>query len=206
MGRVGRRQESSKLIISSGICILLVLTHASLAGGSSYVTTERSVTKIADGVYVIIHKDAVFEGGPQGNTTVIIGDRGVFVVDACFLTGSAEEDIAEIRRLTPKPVRYLLNTHFHIDHNAGNSAYMDAFPALEIIAHTETRKLMDARTPLFAADVASPNGRPSTLILPAMNKELESGKDDEATQSAFAEKTFFSQRNQREFLVIGRSH
>jgi cyclase len=179
MSRIGCRQELSKLMISGGICILLVLTQAGLAGGSSYVTTERSVTKIADGVYVIIHKDAVFEGGPQGNTTVIIGDRGVFVVDACFLTGSAEEDIAEIRRLTPKPVRYLLNTHFHIDHNAGNGAYMEAFPALEIIAHSETRKLMDARNPLFAADVASPNGRPSTFILPTMKKELESGKDDD---------------------------
>jgi cyclase len=179
MSRIGHRQEWSKLLISSGICILLVLTQAGLAGGSSYVTTERSVTKIADGVYVIIRKDAVFEGGPQGNTTIIIGDRGVFVVDACFLTGSAEEDIAEIQRLTPKPVRYLLNTHFHIDHNAGNGAYMEVFPALEIIAHSETRKLMDARNPLFAADVASPNGRLSTFILPTMKKELESGKGDD---------------------------
>jgi cyclase len=179
MSRIGHRPESSKLMISSGICISLVLAQASLAGGSSYVTTERSVTKVAHGVYVIIHKDAVFEGGPQGNTTVIIGDRGVFVVDACFLTGSAKEDIAEIRRLTPKPIRYLLNTHFHIDHNAGNSAYMEAFPNLEIIAHSETRKFMDARNPLFAADVASPNGRPSTFILPTMKKELESGKDDD---------------------------
>jgi len=179
MSRIGRTQESPKLMISSSICILLVLAQACLAGGSSYVTSQRSVTKIADGVYVIIHKDAVFEGGPQGNTTVIIGDRGVFVVDACFLTGSAQEDIAEIRRLTPKPVRYLLNTHFHLDHSACNSAYMEAFPNLEIIAHRETRKLMNARNPFFAADIASPEGRPSKVILPTMKKELESGKDDD---------------------------
>lgn len=179
MRRVGRSRGWWKLAISSGIFILLVLTRPSLAGGNSYVTTERSITKIADGVYVIIHKDAVFEGWPQGNTTVIIGDRWVFVVDACFLTGSAKEDIADVRRLTTNPVRYLLNTHFHIDHNAGNSAYMEAFPNLEIIAHSETRKMMDARNPLFAADAASSNGRPSTIILPAMKKELESGKDDD---------------------------
>ena len=135
MSRIGYRQGLSKVMISGGICSLLVLVLASLAGGSSWITIQRSVTKIADGVYVIIHKDAVAAGWPEGNTTVIIGDREVFVVDACFLTGSAKEDIAEIRRLTSKPVRYLLNTHFHIDHNAGNSAYMEAFPGLEIIAH-----------------------------------------------------------------------
>ncbi len=179
MGRIGHRQGSSKLMIAGGICILLVLMQASLAAEGSYVTTGRSVTKIADGVYVIIHKDAVFEGWPQGNTTVIIGDRGVFVVDACFLAGTAKEDIAEIRRLTAKPVRYLLNTHFHIDHTAGNSAYMEAFPEVEIIAQSETRKFMDAKNPLFAADAASPDGRPSTVILPTMKKELESGRDDD---------------------------
>src|SRR5271169_2317101 len=113
MSGIRLRQESFNLVVSGAACSFLVFLLASLAGAASWVTTERTVSKVADGVYVIIHKDAVSEGSPQGNTTVIIGDRGVFVVDACFLTGSAEEDIAEIRRLTPKPVRYLLNTHFH---------------------------------------------------------------------------------------------
>lgn len=187
MSRIGNMRDFPTTKISCGICVLLVLVLANLAGGSSYVTTQRSVTKIADGVYVIIHKDAVFESGPQGNTTVIIGNRGVFVVDACFLTGSAREDIAEIRRLTPKPVRYLLNTHFHLDHNAGNSAYKEAFPELEIIANTKTRSLMDAKNPMAAADLASPNGRPATVILPSWKRELESGKDDDNGQPLSAE-------------------
>ena len=149
------------------------------AGGASWITTARSVTKVADGVYVIIHKDAVEGGWPQGNTTVIIGDREVFVVDACFLTGSAKEDIAEIRRLTTKPVRYLLNTHFHIDHTAGNSAYLEAFPGLEIIAHDTTRRFMDDANPSFAANVVDPGGRPTMVILPSLKKQLESGKGDD---------------------------
>lgn len=179
MRRFGAKDRFKRSKNANLICGFLFLAAATLAAGSSYVTTERSVTKIAEGVYVIIHKDAVFEGGPQGNTTVVVGDRGVLVVDACFLTSSAREDIAEIQRLTSKPVRYLVNTHFHLDHNAGNSAYMEAFPGLEIIAHTETRKLMDARNPRGAADIASPTGRPSTVILPSWKKELETGKDDD---------------------------
>ena len=174
MNRICPRQAPSTIAM---FCISLILVLPNSAGAASWVTAERSVTKIADGVYVIIHKDAVAEGWPQGNTTVVIGARGVLVVDACFLTGSAKEDIAEIKRLTSKPVRYLLNTHFHIDHNAGNSAYMEAFPEIEIIAQTDTRRFMDDENPSFAANIADPHGRPTTIILPALKKELETGKD-----------------------------
>jgi cyclase len=104
--------------------------------------TERKVTKLADGVYEIEHQDAL-DGFASGNTTVIIGERQVFVVDSCFLPSAAREDIAQIRLWTDKPVSFLLNTHFHNDHNLGNRAYMDAFPALTIIAHVETKKDMD---------------------------------------------------------------
>jgi glyoxylase-like metal-dependent hydrolase (beta-lactamase superfamily II) len=109
---------------------------------SVFGQTDRQVTKLADGVYEIQHRDAQ-DGFAGGNTTVIIGDRQVFVVDACFLPSDAREDIAQIRQWTDKPVSFVLNTHFHNDHNLGNRAYMDAFPAVTIIAHVETKKDMD---------------------------------------------------------------
>lgn len=165
--------------VATLFCLSLGATSGLAASAPSWITTQRSVTKVADGVYVIIHKDAVAGGWPQGNTTVVIGDRAVFVVDACFLTGSAREDIADIKRLTDRPVRYLLNTHFHIDHTGGNSAYVDAFPDIEIVAHEATRRLMDDANPSFAANVADPNGRPSAVILPDLGKQLESSKDDD---------------------------
>jgi len=104
--------------------------------------TERKVTKLADGIYEIEHQDAQ-DGFASGNTTVIIGERQVLVVDTCFLPSAAREDIAQIRQWTDKPVSFVLNTHFHNDHNLGNRIYMDAFPALTIIAHVETKKDMD---------------------------------------------------------------
>src|ERR1700735_2635172 len=108
----------------------------SAAAASTLGQSQRKVTQLADGVYEIQHE-------PNGNTTVIIGERQVFVVDTCFLPSAAREDIAQIRQWTDKPVSFLLNTHFHNDHNFGNRAYMDAFPALTIIAHVETKKDMD---------------------------------------------------------------
>jgi glyoxylase-like metal-dependent hydrolase (beta-lactamase superfamily II) len=109
-------------------------------------TGQRQVTKLADGVYAIQHKD-LNDGNPSGNTTVIIGDREVFVVDSTYRPSLAREDIAQIRQWTDKPVRYLLNTHFHDDHHNGNKTYMDAFPALAIIAQEETKRDMDLIEP-----------------------------------------------------------
>ncbi len=123
------------LLMASSIGLLLAAMPIS-------AQTERKVTKLADGVFEIEHEDAQ-DGFASGNSTVIIGERQVFVVDSCFLPSAAREDIAQIRQWTDKPVSFLLNTHFHNDHNLGNRAYMDAFPALTIIAHVETKKDMD---------------------------------------------------------------
>jgi cyclase len=119
------------------LAVAFVLAASQLSGQS-----ERKVLKLAEGVYEIDHRDPG-DGSVSGNTTVIIGDRQVFVADAGFLPSDAREDIAQIRQWTNKPVAFLLDTHFHNDHNFGNRAYMDAFPALTIIAHVETKKDMD---------------------------------------------------------------
>jgi cyclase len=135
---------------------LTLLTLLIAVGTVLGETDERQVTKLADGVYAIQHK--IY----SGNTTVIIGDRQVFVVDSSFYPAYAREDIAQIRQWTDKPVAYLLNTHFHEDHNNGNRAYMNAFPALTIIAQENTKRDMDLilpgnikrRSKQFAATIA----------------------------------------------------
>jgi cyclase len=122
--------------------VLLMTAAGSLFGD----TNERQVTRLAEGVYAIQHKN-FNDGNVNGNTTVIIGEREVFVVDSCYLPSLAREDIAQIRQWTNKPVGYLLNTHFHNDHNNGNRAYLDAFPSLAIVAQEETKKDMDLIQP-----------------------------------------------------------
>ena len=128
---------------------------------------ERSVTKIADGVYVIHHRTTPFEGG---NTTVVIGERGVFVVDSTQLPEVGRYDISEIKKLTPKPVRYLLNTHWHNDHNSGNAEYMKAYPGLAIIAQRETQVDMD----LYVAHAKERWERE----VPKQKQRLATGKDE----------------------------
>src|SRR5436305_15104090 len=125
-----RRRKYVHLLISIALGLPAVLP--------SLAQHDRKVTELAEGVYAIEHI-----GQEGGNTTVVIGERQVLVVDSCFLPSAAREDIAQIRQWSDKPVAFVLNTHFHNDHNFGNRIYMDAFPALTIIAHTETKKDMD---------------------------------------------------------------
>lgn len=74
--------------VSIELSVLLLFT--SLASAQQ----ERKISKLAEGVYAIQHKD---EGAlTSGNTTVIIGDRQVFVVDTCFLPANARQDVADI--------------------------------------------------------------------------------------------------------------
>ena len=156
------------------LSLALLVTATPLSGQS-----ERKVTKLADGVYEIQHPSA--GGNVNGNTTVIIGERQVFVVDTCYLPSVAREDIAQIRQWTDRPVSFVLNTHFHNDHNLGNRAYMDAFPALTIIAHTETKKEMD----LFGPGSAMRDERDVAYL----QKMLEAGKTPDGQTLSEVDKT-----------------
>ncbi|MBX7152412.1 MBL fold metallo-hydrolase [bacterium] len=152
--------------LSRHFAVLLIIVSTFTM--KTYGQSERTATKLADGIYEIEHGG---QGG--GNTTVIIGERQVFVVDAGFLPSAASEDITQIRKWTDKPVSFLLNTHFHNDHNFGNRVYMNAFPALTIIAHTETKKDMDRFGPGSAARIEK--------YVQRLKQMLDSGKTSDGT-------------------------
>jgi cyclase len=154
----------------------IVLLAAASAFADSSSVAQRTVTKIADGIYVIRHKDAP-NGFPQGNTTVIIGDQDVLVVDSCYLPSSAREDIAQIRQWTDKPVRYLLNTHWHADHTRGNATYAGAFPSISIIAQTATRELIKGNYADHPENAAMIVQRDVAVY----RRYLEAGKTDDGT-------------------------
>src|SRR5215468_6721866 len=153
---------------------LFLLSCLVLSNPLAAEESPRKVTKLADGIYAIEHPGHRQDGLFSGNTTVIIGARQVFVVDSAYLPSVTREDIAQIRQWTNKPVTFVLNTHFHNDHNLGNSLYVDAFPAVTIIAHSETKKSMDLfgpgsanreertdiRLQKFLDDGKGPDGKP----------------------------------------------
>lgn len=88
----------------------------------------------------------------EGNVTIIINEQDVVVVDAGGAPLAARNTIAEIRKLTSKPVRYVINTHDHVDHTLGNQEYAKTFPGVEIIAHPRTRENLDSDGRKYVAD------------------------------------------------------
>ena len=77
-------------------------------------------------------------GGVAGNTTVFIADEGVVLVDTKY-PGLGKAVLDQVRSVTNKPVRTIINTHTHGDHTGGNSE----FPrAVEFIAHENTKANM----------------------------------------------------------------
>jgi glyoxylase-like metal-dependent hydrolase (beta-lactamase superfamily II) len=124
-----------------GLLLFVLAGSAPPVFGDSVTCTERTINKLAEGIYEIRHPDAP-DGFPQGNTTVIIGQRGVLVVDSGLLPSSTRADIEQIRRWTDKPVLYVVNTHWHSDHSLGNGLYVQAFPYVQVIAQVETQRLI----------------------------------------------------------------
>ena len=119
-----------------------VLAPAAAAIEAAASDAGARMLRVAENVYVIEHDDATDEW-PHGNTGVIVGRTGVFVVDSGYLPSRARADIALIRRVTDKPVRFLVTTHWHFDHNNGAAAYRDAFPGVTLIAERNTARWVE---------------------------------------------------------------
>ncbi len=133
--------------------------------------------KAADGVYFA-------KARPQAmincNGAVFVRSKDVVVVDAHSKPSAAASLVAQIRReLTDKPVRYVINTHFHWDHTQGNHAYRETGQKVDIIASTATRQLM--------SDLAAARARESLDQIPPQIEKLR--KRAESSTSA-AEKEF----------------
>ena len=69
------------------------------------------------------------------NVTVIEGEAGLVVVDTNASTKAAREVIADLRRLSARPVVGLVNTHEHVDHVFGNAAFREEYGEVPITAH-----------------------------------------------------------------------
>ncbi len=127
--------------------VLLGVLHVGLAPLGAQTAARPpgfALTRVANGVYAAIRTDSS-ANVVHGNTTVIVNAGDVVVVDGAGTPAAARRVIAAVRRLTRRPVRYLVNTHWHDDHTMGNQAWRDAFPGLEIIGHPETRKDMTTK-------------------------------------------------------------
>lgn len=106
-----------------------LLSFSALAQDMSEV--EISTTPVADSLYMLL--------GQGGNIGVSVGEDGVFMIDDQFAP-LTEKILAAVAKLTDKPVRFLINTHWHFDHTGGNENFGKG--GSTIVAHDNVRKRM----------------------------------------------------------------
>lgn len=95
---------------------------------------DFTVKKVGDGVYAAIGAD----GGKAGsNAGFIVGSNGVVVVDTFEDPAPARDLLVEIKKVTELPIRFVVNTHYHLDHTGGNAVF--AQTGATILAHRNLR-------------------------------------------------------------------
>ena len=140
--------------------MLTVLTGLSVLRADTTPARKFTIEKLADGIYAVIRRE------PPGlsthaNNVFIVNTDDVMVVDTSQSVALTREVLAELRKITPKPVRYVINTHWHDDHYIGDQVYREAFPDVDIVAHAQTFRDLPAEGARNRAQMI--NGLPSMI-------------------------------------------
>jgi glyoxylase-like metal-dependent hydrolase (beta-lactamase superfamily II) len=141
--------------------LLLVLLVSRPVLAQNYDTVQVHTTALAKGVYML--------AGAGGNMGLAVGEDAVFLVDDEFapLTPKIR---AAIAALSPKPVRFVLNTHWHFDHTGGNKDHGDA--GALIVAHDNVRKRMSTDQFIDALKRAEPAAPKGALPVVTFNDSI----------------------------------
>ena len=117
-----------------------LLVPAAMAGAPP--ASKLDTTKVGDGLYVI-HNVAV-----PGNVTVMVTNDGVLLVDDKF-DSDLDNILAEVRKLTMQPVKYVINTHYHGDHS-GSNVRLQAMGVQVVSSANARTKMVESKQPGWA--------------------------------------------------------
>lgn len=140
---------------------LLALAKPAFAQSSSGPQLPFTLKQVGPGVYAAIDAPDHKAGSNAG---FVIGDDGVLVVDSFFNLDAARALVGEIHRLTPKPIRYVVNTHYHLDHTGGDQALRDA--GAIIVAHRNVRGWVRTNNVNLFGDRISPEIKAQIAAVP----------------------------------------
>jgi glyoxylase-like metal-dependent hydrolase (beta-lactamase superfamily II) len=133
-----------RFLTRAGVAVAAIQTFENLDPCCAFAADAQTAGEelfelkpVADGVYAAI---AAPRYKVNSNAAVILTDDGVIVVDSHSKPSAAHALYKQIQAITRRPIRKIINTHFHWDHWQGNQVYAEAFPDLEIIASERTRE------------------------------------------------------------------
>ena len=126
--------------------LLIRFSMLLVAGGGLWVAytqapqpSKLDVVKLADDLYVI-HNELV-----PGNTTALVTNEGVVLVDDKF-PQDADNIVAQVKKLTSQPIKYVISTHHHGDHTGGNPRLQQL--GAQVVSSEEAREnMVDGKLP-----------------------------------------------------------
>jgi cyclase len=121
-------------VLGAVFALLICAVSASAPGAAQQATPPPATVKqIASDLYF-------FFDYAGSNSVFLVTNDGVLVIDTRQHPRAGQELIAEIHKITDKPIRWVINSHFHGDHTFGNAAFQAA--GAKFIAQQETRRIM----------------------------------------------------------------
>src|SRR5688572_25175170 len=127
----------SRLSLALVLCIACVGSYVYAQFGAK--PAELSTIKVKDDLFVV-YNDLV-----PGNTTVLVTEQGLILVDNKFEI-DFENLMAQIRKISNQPIRYVINTHYHGDHSGGN-VKMQAQNVQVVASERARRKMVEVNQP-----------------------------------------------------------
>ena len=131
-------RKSLVIRLSTGLLLSGALWLA-YTQGFGQQPAKLNTVKLKDDLYVI-HNDYV-----PGNTTALVTNEGVILVDDKFEVDHANI-MAEVKKFTSQPVKYVINTHHHADHS-GSNAKMQAMGAQIVASEAAWQNMVDGKQP-----------------------------------------------------------
>ena len=164
----------------AGASILELAWHRAAWVSAAAPSSEPNlfdIQKVADGIYFArAHPQAML----NCNAAIFVRSQDVVVVDAHAKPSAAASLIGQMKReVTTKPVRYVINTHFHSDHTQGDPAYRLTGEKVDFIATTATKQLMATQAVLRV--------KASVATVP---QQIDALRDQAARATSAAEKAF----------------
>jgi cyclase len=131
---MSRGLERNLIMHQASIALMALLFALGLASAQEqdFSKVQMKVTKVAGTVYML--------EGAGGNIGASVGDDGIVIIDDQYAP-LAEKIQAALKGITDKPVRFIINTHYHGDHTGGNAYFQKQAP---IIAHDNVRKRLES--------------------------------------------------------------
>src|SRR5215470_7508293 len=104
--------------------------------GGPIVRGAHRFERVTDGIYYATTSGTMTTGS---NSPIIVTDDEVLIVDSSITPASARALVDDLKAITPKPVRYVVDSHYHYDHAFGNQIFG---PEVQVIGHDHTRTRM----------------------------------------------------------------